>query len=93
MVADENHDIRDDDDFFREVVVVADCRGSSSRQALVPHLVLFSSCQGHDGHDDDNVNLMVVMTITMRMMVMTKKVGRMKPMMSKTMMMIIHDKH
>ena len=34
--------------------MVAHCRGSSSRQALVPHLVLFSSCQGHDddGYDD-----------------------------------------
>ena len=72
--------------------MVAHCRGSPTRQALVPHLVLFSSCQGHGGHDDDNVNG-GVMTITMRMMVMTKKVGRMKPMMSKTMVMIIHDKH
>ena len=41
-VVDDNHDNYHDDDFFREVVVVAHCRGSSSRQALVPHLVLFS---------------------------------------------------
>ena len=33
---------------------VADCRGSPSRQALVPHLMLFSDHQGHDNHYDND---------------------------------------